>query len=206
MLRVSGRARVVAVIFQTLGCVGVSQFFPKAQIPVAVVNTEDASSSKKNNNSSAKPLSEPTEAKRKWEFKARCPFDFTAPKSGQDEISGLKRVTRHPAFWTMSFLSLGVMFRTPYVTEVVAFAGPVLTTLLCGSHMDYRYRRGEGGTLTPEQEAKSSFFPFVALVEGRQSWSALWDEAKGLNAGIALFVSGVIAFRTRRLPPSVAVK
>ncbi|GAB5365755.1 hypothetical protein AAMO2058_001085200 [Amorphochlora amoebiformis] len=190
-------SRSCAVVCQTLGLLGVSQFFPKAQIPITV----STSPPKDMNSSSGTPSrgSESIETPEKsgWEFKARCPFDFQHKENADDEeISGLKRITRHPALWSISFLSLAVTLRTRFISEVVMFTGPVVTTLILGNHMDYRFRRGEGGYLSPEDDEKSSFFPFYALLTGTQKWTDVIHEGKGLNATVAMCISALLYART----------
>eukprot|EP00471_Norrisiella_sphaerica_P005342 CAMPEP_0184481500 /NCGR_PEP_ID=MMETSP0113_2-20130426/3057_1 /TAXON_ID=91329 /ORGANISM="Norrisiella sphaerica, Strain BC52" /LENGTH=172 /DNA_ID=CAMNT_0026860663 /DNA_START=105 /DNA_END=623 /DNA_ORIENTATION=- len=143
-----------------------------------------------------------------YSFGVRCPFDFDQPgqKGEKEEISGLKRVTRHPAFWTLSFLSAGVLFRTQHLTSVAMFSGPILTTLTCGYHMDWRLQRGYGGKLSEEALAKSSFIPFVALAEGRQSWNKLADEFKMSNAAVAGLMSGLLWVMRRGRAPLPTVQ
>eukprot|EP00467_Chlorarachnion_reptans_P013966 CAMPEP_0114487476 /NCGR_PEP_ID=MMETSP0109-20121206/787_1 /TAXON_ID=29199 /ORGANISM="Chlorarachnion reptans, Strain CCCM449" /LENGTH=213 /DNA_ID=CAMNT_0001663745 /DNA_START=357 /DNA_END=998 /DNA_ORIENTATION=- len=182
-------SRTAAFVFQTLGLVGISQFFPKVQIPVAYVE------SKENTRDDAPQLQEKKSSKT---FQIRCPFDFQNKVDNSDPTSGLKRVTRHPAFWTMSFLSAGVVFRTQYITEVVMFLGPITTTLVCGYHLDSRHRSGNGGKISPEEEARTSFLPFVALIEGRQSWRSLFDDLKLTNSGLAMALSVLLLLSRRR--------
>ena len=58
-------------------------------------------------------------------------------------------------------------------------------------------RRGWGGKLTPEVDAKTSGLPFVALLSGRQSWRDLLDELKLTNAALAVLVA--LSLHRRRL-------
>mmetsp|Transcript_52 Transcript_52/g.74 ORF Transcript_52/g.74 Transcript_52/m.74 type:complete len:260 (-) Transcript_52:52-831(-) len=188
--------RAAAFAFQTLGVIGVSQFFPKLQIPVVFQKESALLSGEEGGASSSGDNKDGLGSNEGWMMKARCPFEFQDTKSGDaQDVSGLQRITRHPAFWTMSFLSLGVALRTRFWTEVVMFLGPVATTLICGNHIDYRHRRHEGGELSCRKEAKTSFIPFVALLEGRQSWGDVYGELKGLNASGAVLCSLILRRR-----------
>ena len=72
---------------------------------------------------------------------------------------------------------------------------PAVFAAIGSSHQDYRYRRGSGGSLTPEREAVTSNVPFAALATGRQSWSKLSDEFKWMNAGAAVLLGLGLALR-----------
>ena len=69
---------------------------------------------------------------------------------------------------------------------------PTAVALLMGSHQDHRFRRGMGGLLEPEVDARTSNVPFAALLMGSQEdswlggWTKLGEEVKGLNAVAAL--------------------
>jgi uncharacterized membrane protein len=77
------------------------------------------------------------------------------------------------------------------------FSFPIVFSYIGSSHQDYRYRRNNGGRLTPEREAVTSNIPFLALLQGKQSWAALADEVKWTNAGIAGLAA--VAMGLRRL-------
>jgi len=81
------------------------------------------------------------------------------------------------------------------VPEIICYTFPAIFAVIGTSHQDYRYRRGSGGTLTPEREAVTSNVPFVALVAGKQSWSKLADEIKWSNAGVAALIGLGLALR-----------
>jgi uncharacterized membrane protein len=81
------------------------------------------------------------------------------------------------------------------VPEIVFHSFPVIFALIGGAHQDYRYRRGWGGSLSPEKDAVTSNVPFLALVTGKQSWSALRDEVKWTNAGLAALAAVPLTLR-----------
>jgi uncharacterized membrane protein len=83
--------------------------------------------------------------------------------------------------------------------SAVGLAAPAVFCCIGTSHQDYRFRRGEGGVLTPELEAKTSNIPFFALLTGAQSWSELANEMKWVNAGLAVSVAALIHMRRWRV-------
>ena len=104
--------------------------------------------------------------------------------------------TRHPQFWSLGFLGLGCAAMTPFAGTAAAALGFPLVALVNGTHLDSRHRRGMGGSLSVEREAKTSGVPFVALLRGRQAWAPLLDELKPVNSVLALGASAaaVMAF------------
>eukprot|EP00667_Euglena_gracilis_P020569 EG_transcript_22290 len=119
-------------------------------------------------------------------LRARCPIDFSPRGGSPDGVHGMKRVSRHPVFWSLAAVGLGSALTTPYVTHVVMFGMPAVFALIGGAHQDYRYRRGWGGTLPPDVDAKTSLLPFGALLTGRQAWGDLAAEVKWTNACLAV--------------------
>ncbi|KAJ1451838.1 hypothetical protein M885DRAFT_528710 [Pelagophyceae sp. CCMP2097] len=128
-----------------------------------------------------------------WEMAAGngCPFDFERDKQLKEggEDRGLQRVTRHPAFWALGLVGLSVAVRTPYAGTAVAAAGPAAVAFFGGAHMDSRHRRGVGGELTPERDAKTSNIPFLAFLSGQQSFHQLGTEIKHNNSAAAMLAS-----------------
>lgn len=149
----------------------------------------------------AKDGSEPVMEKPRSQFKIRCPIDFRPTDVPEDGIHGILRVSRHPMLWFSSIYSVSIALLTPFVTEIVMFSSPLLVTALLTEHMDYRYRRGIGGSLTTERDAVTSNVPFGAFLRGKQSLVQLSDEIKWVNVGCAIGLSALLTFaRIRRLP------
>ena len=122
-------------------------------------------------------------------FKARCPMDFRAKRDVKDgDVYGVERVSRHANLWSLASLGVGTALLTPFVVESFFFAGPLALASVGTWHQDSRFRRGLGGTLTPDMESKTSNIPFAALLMGRQDWGKLWNEFKGLNALVPALV------------------
>ena len=102
------------------------------------------------------------------------------------------QVTRHPQFWSLGFLGLGCAAMTPFAGTAAAALGFPLVALVNGTHLDSRHRRGMGGSLSVEREAKTSGVPFVALLRGRQPWAPLLDELKPVNSVLAMGASAAV--------------
>ncbi len=134
----------------------------------------------------------------KFSFEIRCPIDFKhGANQNVDDINGMDRVSRHTTFWSLGLFSLGRALPNVFLPEIIFYTFPAIYTVIGSSHQDYRYRRGSGGSLTPEREAVTSNVPFAALITGKQSWSKLADEFKWMNAGAAALVG--LGFALRQL-------
>jgi uncharacterized membrane protein len=124
----------------------------------------------------------------------RCPIDFR-PRNVNGRVFGVERVTRHPALW---FLGLGAAGGALYtLSPVYSAAGGffLLFSFIGSAHTDYRYRRGNGGLLTQEQELSTSNIPFLALLSGSQQWMSLAADMKWTNAAIASALTLAVAAR-----------
>lgn len=73
-------------------------------------------------------------------FQVRCPMDFTPHDVPSDGVYGIRRITRHPTFWSLGLLGLGTALTTPFAPEIVCFSAPALFAAIGGAHQDYRYR------------------------------------------------------------------
>jgi uncharacterized membrane protein len=189
-------SQTAAFLVQTAGLVGFSQLMPPLQVPVTLTQTDDAppyvhppvgSEAAESTKSLAVPLG----------LKARCPIDFdhSRRKEGKD-VSGMKRITRHPMLWSMAFCGLGSALGASLATEVCFGVFPTAMAMIGGAHQDIRHRRS--GDLTEERDASTSLIPFAALLTGNQSWSELGDEMAWSNAGLATAIGAVLAIRRRR--------
>lgn len=178
--------KLAGFTLQSIGLIGFSQLGPKLQIPLTTADPVVQATPVPGGSQASVPAAAP-------KMKARCPIDFSPSDLPPD--GGLKRVSRHPTFWALGFVGLGAALATPFATHVAMFTMPTVFALIGGAHQDYRYRRGWGGTLTPEMDAKTSNIPFVALLSGKQSWSDLYKELKGVNAGLAVLTCAMWRFR-----------
>eukprot|EP01035_Chromulina_nebulosa_P020338 gene20338-26401_t len=123
-------------------------------------------------------------------------MDFKSKsKVTSDDPYGVERITRHPAYWALGLISLGPALRTIYFNELIMFGFPVVYAAIGGTHIDYRYKRGSGGNLSPHYESLTSNLPFVALLNGKQSWNDLRNEISVGNALIATSLGIILALR-----------
>lgn len=206
----SGGRAAAAVALQALGIAAFAQLAPALQVPVEMQGEAHAAgggagAAGASGAAGAPGATDaivtasgpaPAPAAAPTKFAVRCPFDFQAGQGGGagDEVWGSMRVSRHATLWGLGSFCLGAAVATPLLPEACFLAMPGLVALLMGSHQDYRFRRGMGGTLSPETDARTSNIPFLALLTGAQEeswlggWEKLGEEVKGLNvlAAVAL--------------------
>ena len=196
--------RAAALSLQGVGAIGLSQIFPKFQVPLGLTDA-DADADADADVDDVEPNLKQTQTlttggadigigqvKKKRVWKAKCPVDWKASKAadggeGEAAVQGIERVCRNPTLWALGLLSFGTAMRCASAASIAMFSFPLVFAVIGSAHKDYRYRRGSGGHLTSQMEAQTSFVPFWALLSGRQQWSDLYDEMKGLNASMAVF-------------------
>ena len=188
------RVRLCSFSLLSLGLIGLSQMFPKLQIPFEVpmltkeVETETTSQNIVHY------------SKKEGWFKPKCPFDFKADDVPSDGVYSLARVTRHANLWSLAFTGLGIAAITPFVADVVFLSSPTVIAATLGAHKDWRYRRNIGGYLAPEIDIVTSNIPFLAILQGNQSTLDVLQEIKGLNAFVAVCAAAILVARKRLKP------
>lgn len=187
---------VLAFGLQGLGLIGLSQLAPALQIPVTFGGVAPKTDSQ-NGAQSVTISADASAGGKERKLYVRCPIDFR-PRNSKGEVYGIDRVTRHPALWILAFAFLGPAFTTLYPTQVVMYVFPTVFAFIGGEHTDYRYRRGNGGVLSPEKDATTSNIPFAAMLAGKQKLSALGDEMKWTNAGLAVLTAAAFAAKRFR--------
>lgn len=199
LVAVTMPSRVVSWALLSLGLGMASQTLPKFQLPF----TYGSSNESKETTVVGPRVAEPP----KSSFKVQCPFDFTDPKASTgQELHGLERISRHPGLWSMGLVGLGHALLVPSLPQRVWLCMPVFVAWIGGSHTDSRYRRGMGGTLDPEYDAKTSNVPFAAMMARQDGWLDLVSEIKPLNAALAACVAAIWAFRRGGHVPAVVRK
>lgn len=174
-----------------VGLVGFSQLFPAFQIPVMYGSKSDTESNKKE-----KSVEKATTSERK--LYVRCPIDFNHDRKVStrgDEVVGMERISRHPGLWFLGISTLGSACTSIYPARVAAFSFPIVIAFIGSEHQDYRFRRNNGGVLTPEKERVTSNIPFLAILQGKQSMKDVIAESKGTNTAIACLVAMIAAAR-----------
>ena len=185
-----GRLRVCsALVLQACGFIGLSQMVPRLQIPFELASQDTSE------------VVAPSSKGSRRVTTIRCPFDFTP----QDGLSGIERVSRHSTLWSMAFLGIGQAVVTASIPLAVWYTMPTAVALIGGGHHDSRFKRGIGGRISPEYEARTSNVPFIGMVFGNQTsdggsvgaFTALSREIKGLN--MTLGICGALLLFWRRI-------
>jgi len=185
-----------AFALQALGLIGFTQALPRLQVPVCSVPVKPAPA-QDTTHSGTGPPPDLENHRPSVRFAAQCPFDFK-PQDSADGVYGVTRVTRHPMLWSFGLFCAGTALASSLPTQAVAFGMPTVCVWVLGAHKDFRYRRGSGGILVPEFEARTSHLPFQALLSGRQSWDALSREMKWGNAAIGITFAAALCTRRVR--------
>lgn len=173
-------SKLSGFILQSLGFVGFSQVIPRLQMPLSIKSNQ--------------MINEGTLSA--YDFNLKCPMDFREYNQNlNNEIHGVDRVTRHAMLWSFGFACLGPALRSIYISEIVGFGFPMVMAVIGSEHVDYRYRRGIGGSLSEEKDRTTSNIPFIALLSGNQSWALLMNEMKWSNAGIAVLLALALALK-----------
>mmetsp|Transcript_34848 Transcript_34848/g.81410 ORF Transcript_34848/g.81410 Transcript_34848/m.81410 type:complete len:273 (-) Transcript_34848:42-860(-) len=124
---------------------------------------------------------------------ALCPFDFNAQRQ-QGDFYGIVRVTRRPELWGLAAVGVGGALLSTTATQVCFFAvGPIMSFSILSLHADRVQRMS--GDLSEEKARLTSSFPFVAILDGRQSVLALRDELVQSNAGLAIAIAALCSLR-----------
>jgi len=129
---------------------------------------------------------------------ALCPYgvDLKAGE-GHGEVYGIHRVSRRPELFGLMAVGIGGALKATTPTAIAFHGvGPVLCLTGLAMHGDRSQRLNQvGGELSPEKEAQTSVLPFLALFDGRQSWSTLLEEIDPINAKIAIGLAVLMALR-----------
>lgn len=198
----SGIIRVLLVGVQALGMAGIISMLPKLQVPFALsfssadaknasVVEVDATQSPGEIKTSVAVQDASTDNSSTGipSVKLLCPIDFSHKK----DSSVLTKITRHPQLFSLAFATLPIALTSPLASHLILFGFPSVFTLVGGMHLDHRYLKS--GRLSQEEYEKTSLLPFVALIQGKQKWSEVWDGLKGLNVMIGLGLGAGIGIR-----------
>ena len=86
---------------------------------------------------------------------------------------GLTRITRHPLFMGIALWALSHLLLNGFVTDILFFGGLLAFSLAGAAHQDARKRATEEERLG-QFFAESSFWPFAAIIAGRNR--IIWRE------------------------------
>ncbi len=111
-------------------------------------------------------------------------------------VRGIQKVTRHPSFIAFALFGFAHMLMNGWAGDVLFFGCFPALGILGGLHQDSRKFR-EIGEPYRRFVAETSFFPGLALFEGRQRWSS--DDTPWLAIGIGIAATVVLVM----LHPSI---
>jgi len=112
---------------------------------------------------------------------------------------GLTRITRHPLFMGIALWALSHLLLNGFVTDVLFFGGMLAFSLAGAAHQDLRKRATEEERLG-QFLAESSYWPFAAVIAGRNR--VIWQElpwlalAIGAAAAVGIYALHPWAFAT----------
>eukprot|EP01060_Flectonema_neradi_P031724 TRINITY_DN4891_c1_g3_i1.p1 TRINITY_DN4891_c1_g3~~TRINITY_DN4891_c1_g3_i1.p1 ORF type:complete len:246 (+),score=30.18 TRINITY_DN4891_c1_g3_i1:41-778(+) len=166
---IAGPRKAISIGLKVVGMMGLSQGFP----PLRNIGF-DAPEAPVVETSPARPAS------------SMCPIDLSWRKNAEGkEVYGIRRITRHPQLWSLSFLGAGVAIGTTCPVVATASLGVLPVTLILGSHQDSRFKRGIGQQMSETVQNTTSHVPFYAVMTGDQLASQAWYESKKTNAVLA---------------------
>lgn len=110
---------------------------------------------------------------------------------------GLTRITRHPVFMGFALWALSHLLLNGFLTDILFFGGMLAFSLAGAAHQDARKRATEGKRVG-QFFAESSYWPFGAIIAGRNR--IIWRElpwialAVGAAAAIGIYALHPWAF------------
>lgn len=119
-----------------------------------------------------------------------------SPAAGASGARGALRITRHPAFMGVALAGLSHCLVNPAAIDRAFFGGMAIYAVAGCAHQDWRRRRAGGAELAPFF-AETSFFPFVAILSGRNRF--VFDELRPLVLLAAAALYAAIFFFHHRL-------
>lgn len=129
---------------------------------------------------------------------------FPHPGAGKRPVrpaTGVFAITRHPMNWAFILWAL-VHLSLWWSPRNLIVAGGIFVLAVAGSIGQDRKKRAALGESWRQWEARTSFVPFAALVQGRAQWSAAapgWIAGVG---GLALWLA-ITSFHAATVSPAV---
>ncbi len=117
------------------------------------------------------------------------PSPATIGASAHRPVRGILKVTRHPSFIAFALFGLAHLLMNGWAGDVLFFGAFPALGILGGLHQDRRKLR-ELGEPYRRFVAETSFFPCVALFDGRQRWSG--DDVPWAAIGIGAAATVII--------------
>jgi len=108
------------------------------------------------------------------------------PKS-ERPASGVLRITRHPMMWAFGLWAVvHFVLAGDLPTAILTFGIGFLA--LVGAWLQDGKKRGQLGDTWVRYEAETSYWPFGAMVSGKQPWSAVWPGVVPVLGGVAFWL------------------
>jgi uncharacterized membrane protein len=98
---------------------------------------------------------------------------------------GVLKISRHPSFVAFSTFGVAHLLMNGFVGDVIFFGTFPALSIIGGMHQDAR-KEVQLGASYQSLEASTSFFPGLALVQGRQHWTAADMPWMAIAIGVAL--------------------
>lgn len=98
---------------------------------------------------------------------------------------GALKISRHPSFVAFSTFGIAHVLMNGFVGDVIFFATFPALSIIGGMHQDAR-KEAELGASYKSLEQSTSFFPGLALFQGRQHWNANDTPWMAIAIGIVL--------------------
>jgi uncharacterized membrane protein len=100
-------------------------------------------------------------------------------------VRGVLKISRHPGFVAFSMFGLAHILMNGFVGDVIFFGSFPALSIIGGLHQDAR-KEVQLGASYRKLEESTSFFPGLALIEGRQHWTSADMPWSAIAIGIAL--------------------
>jgi len=98
---------------------------------------------------------------------------------------GVLKISRHPSFIAFSTFGLAHLLMNGFLGDVIFFGTFPALSIIGGKHQDAR-KEAQLGAAYKSLKATTSFFPGLALVRGRQHWTAADTPWTAIMIGVAL--------------------
>ena len=98
---------------------------------------------------------------------------------------GVLKISRHPGFVAFSAFGIAHMLMNGFVGDVIFFGSFPALSILGGMHQDAR-KEVQLGASYQSLVAATSFLPGLALIQGRQHWTAADTPWMAIGIGLAL--------------------
>jgi uncharacterized membrane protein len=120
-------------------------------------------------------------------FSRPNPISSLMPQTGSG-AAGVLRITRHPAFMGVAIFGLAHLLVNHAAIDRAFFGGGAFYALLGSAHQDWR-KRLAASEETRRFFAETSYWPFAAIVAGRNRFEPAELSRVAIAAGIVLYAT-----------------